>query len=118
MRKLLALAGALWLALAIFALPTVAQAKTGVFVGRVQHVSTQNIKVAGITGSRETLSFLLVPRFKNLFSADGKTTYQMAHLRDGMLVKVFYDQKLLGSRHADKIFIMNERRHGMAGMKS
>ncbi len=117
MRGFSALLSAAWLVSAalVFA-PTGAQAKgPNVFVGRVAHVSTQNIKVAG---AHETLSFLLVPRFRQLFSDDGKTTYQMEKLKPGMIVKVFYTQKMLGARHADKIFIMNARGHGLAGMKS
>ncbi|MBC5825000.1 MAG: hypothetical protein GIW99_10725 [Candidatus Eremiobacteraeota bacterium] len=93
----------------LFVGPLSAQAKNpNVFIGRVDHVSTSNIKV---TSARETLSFTLVPRFKAIFSDDGKTTYQMARLRPGTMVKVYYDQKLLGIRHADKIFIL---RHGHA----
>jgi len=52
---------------------------------------------------------LLVPHFKQVFSDDGKTTYQMAQIKPGMVVRVVYDQDLLGARHADKIFIVDAR---------
>ena len=71
--------------------------------GNVTHVSTTHIKIK--TSNREE-SFLLVPHFKAVFSDDGKTTAQMAALKPGTLVKVYYDQKLLGARHADRIVIM------------
>ncbi|MDQ2817424.1 MAG: hypothetical protein M3T49_04335 [Candidatus Eremiobacteraeota bacterium] len=118
MRKLFVLFSTVaLLAAALFAAPTGAQAKgPNVFVGRVVHVSTANIKVYN-PSSRETLSFTLVPRFKAIFSDEGKTTYQMAHLRDGAMVKVFYDQKLMGIRHADKIFVLKGGR-AMSTMKS
>lgn len=75
------------------------------YSGLVQHVSSDNIKV---TNPRDhtTMSFLLVPHFDKLFSSDGKTTYQMSKLHEGQYVKVFYDQKALGVRHADRILIL------------
>ena len=48
-----------------------------------------------------------MPKFKNVFSANGKTTYQQASIHNGMRVKVVYDQKVLGTRHADKIYILD-----------
>ena len=77
-----------------------------IWTGYVVHVSTGNIKVIN-TEATQTLSFLLVPKFNKLFSADGKTTYQMTDLKRNMLVKVYYDQNLLGQRHADKIYVLN-----------
>ena len=71
--------------------------------GNVVHVSTNNIK---INAKGKETSFLLVPHFKSVFSDDGKTTAQMNALRPGTLVKVYYDQKFLGARHADRIEIM------------
>ena len=71
--------------------------------GNVTHISTTNIKIK--TTNKEE-SFLLVPHFKSVFSDDGKTTAQMASIKPGTLVKVYYDQKLLGARHADRIVIM------------
>ena len=50
---------------------------------------------------------MLTPKFDRLFSSDGKTTYQMKDLKHGQYVRVVYDQKLLGVRHADKIYILN-----------
>jgi hypothetical protein len=105
MRKLALFAAAAWLLLAaILISPQSAEAKNKIWTGRVVHVSTTNIKVYNPTG-HQTLSFLLLPKFKNVFSSDGKTTYQMAKIRNGMYVKVWYDQGLLGARHADKIYV-------------
>ena len=61
------------------------------FDGLVDHVSSNNIKVIN-PKTHESLSFLLVPHFKQIFSGDGKTTVQMADLRKGDFVKVYYDQ--------------------------
>ncbi len=77
-----------------------------VFYGEVVHVSTTNVKVRD-PHTGQILSFELIPHFNQLFSDDGKTTYQMTYLRTGRYVAVIYDQKALGIRHADKIFIMN-----------
>ena len=74
--------------------------------GTLVHVSTANVKVKDDKTGHE-LSFLLVPHFNQVFSEDGKTTYQMASLHSGQLVKVFYDQKALGIRHADRILVLN-----------
>jgi len=76
--------------------------------GTLVHISTSNIKVKDDKTGQE-LSFLLVPHFNQVFSEDGKTTYQMASLHSGQLVKVFYDQKLLGARHADRILVLNRK---------
>jgi hypothetical protein len=101
---------ALTAALVVGLVPGAAQASprtgTQVFEGNVVHVSSNNIKVAN---PHETLSFLLVPHFDRVFSDDGKTTVQMSVLRPGRLVKVYYDQKGLGIRHADRILILNRR---------
>lgn len=85
-----------------------ALATNKIWYGSVEHVSTNNIKVQNPNGN-VTLSFLLVPKFKQIFSDDGKTTVQMAKLKNGMWVKVYYDQNLLGARHADKIIILKSR---------
>ena len=74
--------------------------------GTLVHVSTSNIKIKDDKTGKE-LGFLLVPHFDQVFSEDGKTTYQMKSLHSGQLVKVFYDQKLLGARHADRILVLN-----------
>jgi len=74
--------------------------------GTLVHVSTSNIKVKDDKTGQE-LGFLLVPHFDQVFSGDGKTTYQMKSLHSGQLVKVFYDQRALGMRHADRILVLN-----------
>jgi hypothetical protein len=85
--------------------PVIAQAaKTQVMIGTVQHVSTDNIKVKD-QKSGQVISFLLVPHFNQVFSKDGKTTQQMSALKPGTPVTVYYDQKALGTRHADRILI-------------
>ena len=90
-------------ALALLVAP--AQADTNIWTGKVVHVSTSNLKVNNADGN-QTLSFLLVPKFKQVFSDDGKTTVQMAELKPGTWVTIYYDQDLLGARHADKIVIL------------
>ncbi len=105
MRSLLLIGAAAAIIANIVLAPAPAQAKVGYWVGTVTHVSTANIKVKDDSGKE--LSFLILPKFKNLFSVDGKTTYQQASLHNGMRVKVVYDQAVLGARHADKIFILN-----------
>lgn len=76
------------------------------FYGITVHVSSQNIKVQD-PRTKQTLSFMIVPKFDQVFSADGKTTYQMSKVRAGQYVGIIYDQKALGVRHADKIYLMN-----------
>jgi hypothetical protein len=93
------------LALSAIMRPAPAAAVDKIWVGYVVHVSMNNIKVVNSEGT-QTLSFLILPKFKNVFSADGKTTYQMAQIKRNMLVKVYYDQNLLGQRHADKIYVL------------
>lgn len=95
------------LALGLAATPLGAVAKTvgsSSFEGTLVHVSSANVKVKN---QSQTLSFLLVPHFDQVFSSDGKTTYQMSKLHSGQLVKVYYDQKALGLRHADRILVLN-----------
>jgi len=74
--------------------------------GTLVHISDNNIKVKDDKTGKE-LSFLLVPHFDQVFSSNGKSTYQMKALHSGQLVKVYYDQKLLGQRHADRILVLN-----------
>src|ERR1700694_1035920 len=74
--------------------------------GTVTHISTTNIKVR-VASTGQELSFLLVPHFDRVFSSDGKTTVQMSTIHPGSLVKVYYDQKALGIRHADRILVLN-----------
>lgn len=104
-----ALVAALPVAAAAVAVPSPAQAaKVGSawVEGTLVHISSNNIKVKDDKTGQE-LSFLLVPHFDRVFSGDGKTTYQMKALHSGQLVKVFYDQKFLGQRHADRILVLN-----------
>jgi hypothetical protein len=75
------------------------------FYGRITHVSTNNIKVTSRSG--QTLSFLILPKFKNVWSDDGKTTYQMSFLHEGTPVMILYDQSFVGARHADKIVVLH-----------
>ena len=82
--------------------------------GTLVHISSENIKVKTPT---QTLSFLLVPHFDQVFSSDGKSTYQMKSLHSGQLVKVFYDQKFLGQRHADRILVLNRLEHPVKSQK-
>jgi hypothetical protein len=74
--------------------------------GLVNHVSDNSIKITDGTGKQ--LSFLIVPKFDQVFSGDGKTTYQMRAIHAGQYVKVYYDQKFLGQRHADRILLMRQ----------
>ena len=101
----------------LFSASAPAKADTNYWVGYVVHVSTENIKVEN-KSKTQTLSFLLVPKFKQVFSDDGKTTYQMAQVKPSMTVRVVYDQDLLGARHADKIFILNANGEQLKAMGS
>jgi hypothetical protein len=74
------------------------------YSGTVTHVSTNNIKVKN--GSGMELSFLLAPSFDQIFSSDGKTTYQMKDIKPGRAVKIVYHQQL-GVRYADKIIFLS-----------
>ena len=90
---------------AAIGVPAAARAAS-TFYGIVVHVSTSNIKVQD-SRTKQTLAFTLVPKFNEVFSADGKTTYQMSKIKPGQYVGVVYDQKALGMRHADKIYLLN-----------
>ena len=92
-------------AAALLLVPQIANAAS-TFYGEAVHVSTSNIKVYN-PRNHETLSFLILPHFDQVFSGDGKTTYQMKDVHAGQYVGIIYDQKGLGARHADKIYIMN-----------
>jgi hypothetical protein len=91
----------------VWGLPQSARAvTTWTFYGITVHVSTQNIKVQD-PKSKQVMSFLLVPKFDQVFSANGKTTYQMGKVKAGQYVAVIYDRRTLGTAHADKIYLMN-----------
>jgi hypothetical protein len=79
---------------------------TPTFYGITVHVSANNIKVQD-PKTKQTLSFVIVPKFDQVFSADGKTTYQMNKIKAGQYVGIIYDQKALGARHADKIYLLD-----------
>jgi len=76
------------------------------FYGITVHVSTNNIKVED-PKTKQTLSFEILPKFDQIFSANGKTTYQMKDVKAGQYVGIIYDQKALGARHADKIYLLD-----------
>ena len=99
--------------------PALAKVRAGqqIFEGLVEHVSPNNLKVVN-PKTKETLSFLLVPHFNRIFKGDGQTTVQQAKLKEGSYVKVYYDQKGLGARHADRILILNNANQTMHKMKS
>jgi hypothetical protein len=80
--------------------------KTNNFYGEIVHVSVDNVKVYN-PKDHTTLSFIIAPSFDQIFSQDGKETYQMKDLKHGQYVRVVYDQKALGMRHADKIYILH-----------
>jgi hypothetical protein len=92
-------------AAAALLLPVTAQA-ANTFYGITVHVSSDSIKVQN-PKTQQTLSFELVPKFDQVFSGDGKTTYQMSAVKAGQYVGIIYDQKFLGVRHADKIYLLN-----------
>jgi hypothetical protein len=90
--------------LAIFP-QAISAAGTSTFYGIVVHVSSNNIKAQN-PKTKQTMSFLLVPKFDQVFSADGKTTYQMGKIKAGQYVGIIYDRKALGQAHADKIYLL------------
>ncbi len=100
---------AAFLLAAVFYSPMPANAGGSAWVeGSLVHISSTNVKVIDDKTGKE-LSFLLVPHFDQIFSSDGKTTFQMSALHRGQLIKVYYDQKFLGQRHADRIEVLNHR---------
>lgn len=80
---------------------------TAEFTGIVNHVSSNNIKITDVKRNK-SLSFLIVPKFNQVFGSDGKTTFQMDRIKAGQYVKVYYDQKALGARHADRILLLTQ----------
>ncbi|HEY9085383.1 MAG TPA: hypothetical protein VIN40_05540 [Candidatus Tyrphobacter sp.] len=93
------------MATAALVAPQIAMAAS-TFYGEMTHVSTTNIKVRN-PHTRQVLSFEIVPHFDRVFSANGKTTYQMRDIHAGQYVAIIYDQSFLGMRHADDVYIMN-----------
>jgi hypothetical protein len=107
MRKYVSLflAAAAMLSVPAFAAAT--EVGTAEFTGIVDHVSSDNIKITDVKHNK-SLSFMILPKFDRVFSSDGKTTYQMRRIKPGQYVKVFYDQKALGARHADRILLLTQ----------
>ena len=103
MRAIAVLVSALALVSAIM-IVSPAPAAAGTYVGTVTHVSSANIKVKDNAGT-ET-SFLLAPSFDQVFSSDGKTTYQMSRLTPGTPVKITY-HSALGVKYCDKINVLH-----------
>lgn len=98
--------------------PAAAKVKAGtqIFEGLIEHVSPNNVKVTN-PKTKQTLSFLMVPHFNKIFKGDGQTTVQQAALKGGQYVKVYYDQKALGQKHADRILILNNANMAMGKQK-
>ena len=104
LKKGLAAVGAAAMTVAIIGAPAYAYKPTGTMYGTVQHVSSNNIKIRDqVTG--KTMSFLMTPHFDKVFTKDGKTS-QMSFLHNGTPVEILYDQHMLGTRHADKIIVL------------
>ncbi len=103
MRPIALAVSALILVSAVIAASTT-PALADTYRGTVTHVSTNNIKVKNSAGME--LSFLLAPSFDQIFSSDGKTTYQMKDIKPGRAVKIVYHQQL-GVRYADKIIFLS-----------
>jgi len=85
-------------------LPVKAASSVNIIYGYVEHVSSTNIKVYDVN-QKDSIGFEIFPKFDQVFSGDGKTTYQMKDIKSGAFVKIYYDQKALGVRHADRIFV-------------
>ncbi|MBV8198327.1 MAG: hypothetical protein JO263_09330 [Candidatus Eremiobacteraeota bacterium] len=85
------------------------------FYGIVVHVSANNIKVEN-TKTKETLSFLIVPKFNAVYR-EGKTM-QMSAIHNGQYVGIIYDQKALGARHADQIYLLNNANERISAIKN
>lgn len=96
--------------------PQTAQAMTNsTFYGIVVHVSANNIKVQN-PKTKETLSFLIVPKFNAVYR-EGKTM-QMSAIHNGQYVGIIYDQKALGVRHADQIYLLTNANEKISAIKN
>lgn len=107
MKKLSLLVLAMFIGSFLVAPASAAKVGSANISGIVNHVSDNNLKVTD-PATHQSLSFLIVPKFDKVFSADGKTTYQMSAIKAGQYVKVYYDQKFLGQRHADRILLLRQ----------
>lgn len=105
MKSFFSVVAAVSLAVALVGTLPQAALAASTFYGITVHVSTNNIKVQD-PKTKQTLSFEILPKFDQIFSADGKTTYQMSAIKAGQYVGIIYDQKALGMRHADKIYLL------------
>ncbi len=76
------------------------------FYGIVRHVSANNLKVYNPV-QKKTVSFLIAPKFHNVFKKGSKTT-QLSTIAPGQYVEVRYDRKLLGQAHADRIDLLDK----------
>lgn len=85
------------------------------YYGIVKHVSADNIKVYN-PKAHETLSFLIAPKFDKVFK--DKKTVEMKTIKPGQYVGIIYDQKALGSRHADEIYILNNANEKIEQVKT
>jgi hypothetical protein len=106
MKKLSLLILALFIGSFLVAPASAAKVGSANVSGIVNHVSDNSVKITDGTGHQ--LSFLLVPKFDQVFDANGKGTYEMKDVKAGQYVKVYYDQKLLGQRHADRILLLRQ----------
>ena len=79
------------------------------FEGIVDHVSNANIKVTN-PQTKQTLSFLIGPRFDQIVSPDGRRTYRLKDVVPGRFVRIYFDQQLLGQRRADRIVLLRRDR--------
>jgi hypothetical protein len=97
--------------IACFVLTPVAAraAITQTIIGTVTHVSTTDIDVKD-QKTGKVMKFILIPRFKRVFSKDGKTTVQMSAVKPGTQVTLEYDRRALGVPHADRILINGSTR--------
>jgi hypothetical protein len=76
------------------------------FDGTIVHISGNNLKVRGLEGGKyQIISFEYLPRFGKMTHVHGKTTTDEKDLHVGEFVRVTYDQKFLGLRHADSVEI-------------
>ncbi len=105
------------LALAVGGVASAVKAGSQVYEGLVKHISTSSLQVFNPT-TKKTLSFVLVPRFGNVFKKDGRTSASVSDLQAGQYVKVYYDQKALGVVHADRILIMSSNNTAVKSQKT
>jgi hypothetical protein len=78
---------------------------TSTYTGKITHITVNEVKVKNLNGKE--LSFLIAPSFKNIWSADGKTGYQLADLKAGSQVQLIYHSQL-GIHYADKIILLHK----------